>query len=202
MVYLNPAPSLKDTQPASIDTVLLEPPQTFPPAGSYQAQVTIAPWHPLSEAIFEQAPSAAGPWTQVSSDIVLDSTATLWLRARVANRFVSQPQSFAYKIQPALVADTILPLVSNAPTGLLYAFVPDSVTKIGDAIHVYALVQGCTGDTAQGFRGWVHADSLALFRQPCTLQTSPTRFDLVLPGSASIDIAYTLQPLDMFFPLP
>jgi len=199
--YLAPSLGLASTRPATFDSIFLQPPRIYPAPGTYQAQVAITPWHPLTEALFERAASEDGPWTPIGTYFDLNATSTFWLRARVQGRYVSKPLRFTYTIIPADTNSSILPLVAAAPTGLLSAFEPDSVRKIGDTLHVYALLNGCDSLASQGIRGHLRSDTLEVFRMICP-ETISTRIDMQLPNAASIHWVYTLQPKGMFFPVP
>lgn len=199
-VWLAPVPSPLGTTTAIADSVRLLPPEVFPSAGTYQAQVDVATWHPLREATFERALSPTGPWTSYVNGMQLNESTSLWLRARVPGGLASIPKQFTWTIVPAPKKDSLLVLVDAVPAGLLYAFVPDSVTRSGDTVHVHILFQSCPDLQGHGVRGWIHGDSLGLFRLPCT-QSSQTRFRLALPDAGTVRLAHTLQPKGMLFPI-
>lgn len=199
-IWLAPNPALNGSTPVVADSVRLVPPQVFPAPGTYQAQVDVATWHPLREATFERANTPNGPWVPYASGMSLQQSSTLWLRARVPGGLASSPRSYTWTILPALSKDSLLSLADASPSGLLYAFVPDSVVRKGDTIHVHVLFQGCPDLSGHGIRGWIHADSLALFRLPCT-QSAQTAFHLVLPDTGRLRWAHTLQPKGMIFPI-
>lgn len=199
-VWLAPNRSLSGTTSAVTDSVRLLPPEVYPSPGIYQAQVDVATWHPLREATFERSSSSNGPWTSYASGMQLNESTSLWLRARIAGGPVSIARHFTWTIIPALPVDSLLTMVDAAPSGLLYAFVPDSVTRSGDTVHVHVLFQSCPDLQGHGVRGWIHGDSLGLFRLPCT-QSSQARFRLALPDAGSLRLAHTLQPKGMTFPI-
>lgn len=199
--YLTPTSGLATKRVATFDSIFLQPPRIYPAPGTYQAQVAITPWHPLSEAIFERAASADGPWTSIGTYFDLNATSTFWLRARIPGRHVSKPLSFTYTIVPADSNSSALPLVATAPTGLLNSFLPDSVRKTGDTLHLYALLNGCNSLPSQGIRGHLRSDTLDVFRLICP-ETTSTQIHMKLPGSSSIRWVYTLQPKGMLYPVP
>lgn len=199
--YLAPSQDQASTHPATFDSVFLQPPRIYPAPGTYQAQVAITPWHPLSEALFERAASEDGPWTPIGTYFDLNTTSTFWLRARIQGRYVSKPLRFTYTIIPAASNSSILPLVATTPSGLLSAFEPDSVRKADDTLHIYALLNGCDSLTSQGIRGHLRSDTLDIFRMICP-EALPTQIHMQLPDASSIHWVYTLQPKGMLFPVP
>ncbi|MEN9355186.1 MAG: hypothetical protein RL318_2511 [Fibrobacterota bacterium] len=201
-IYLTAYPKLSAPGPARLDSTWLTPPNVYPPAGNYQAQVTIATWHPLREATFERAPTASGPWSSFAGGIALDSSANLWLRSRVAKGYVSQPRLYSYSIAQAIRTDSSLPVIHTAPVGPFSTFMPDSIRKNEDTIHIFILTQGCSSLPAHGFGGWVHSDSLGLYRRICNQPTAPTKFHFTMQGASAIRWAHTLMPKGVTYALP
>ena len=97
----------------------------------------------------------------------------------------------------------ILAIDGSGPSGTLESWVPDTVWASSDTIWISTTIRACDDLSEDGLAGWLHAESLDVFKRPCPSDPGePVRHLFHYSPRVGVWYVSTLQPFGYTWEMP